>query len=65
MPEYRIFRLDDEGKILKSSEAIKFESDQDAVREMRKTHNGATIEIWEGLRRIAIIRLNEKEEPRV
>jgi hypothetical protein len=65
MPEYRIFRLDDEGKILKPSEAIKLESDQDAVREMRKTLNGATIEIWEGPRRIAIIRPNEKEEPRV
>jgi hypothetical protein len=36
MPEYRIFRLDDAGKILGPSEAIQFENDQNAVREARK-----------------------------
>jgi len=65
MPEYRIFRLDDAGKILGPSEAIQFENDQNAVRETRKTLSGATIEIWEGPRRIATIRPNENEGPRV
>lgn len=65
MPEYRIFRLDDAGKILGPSEAISYENDQDAIRETRKTLDGATLEIWDGPRRIATLRPNEKEEPRV
>jgi hypothetical protein len=65
MPEYRVFRLDDAGKILGPSSAATFDGDQEAIREVRKTLNGATLEIWEGPRRIATIRPGEKEPPRV
>jgi hypothetical protein len=57
--------LDDAGKILGPSSTSTFDSDQEAIREVRKTLNGATLEIWEGPRRIATIRPGEKELPRV
>jgi hypothetical protein len=60
MPEYRIFRLDNAGKVLGPSEKIKFENDQDAIRETRQNLNGATLEIWDGLRRIAILKPEDK-----
>jgi hypothetical protein len=65
MPEYRVFRLDDAGKILWPSNAATFDGDQEAIREVRKTLNGATLEIWEGPRRIAVIKPGENEPPRV
>jgi len=65
MPEYRIFRLDNSGKIVQRSEKIKFENDQDAIHDARKTLNGATIEIWDGPRRVATIRPKDIGEPRV
>jgi hypothetical protein len=63
--EYRIFSLDSAGKILGPSEIIKFENDQDAIRETRKTLDGVTLEIWEGPRRVATIKPDEEEKPRV
>jgi hypothetical protein len=45
MTEYRVFRLDDVGKILGPSSAATFDSDQEAIREIPKTLNGATLEI--------------------
>jgi hypothetical protein len=65
MPEYRVFRLDDAGKILGPSQAVRFESDQDAITETRKALNGATLEIWEGPRRIATLRPGEVDPPRI
>lgn len=60
MPEYRIFRLDSAGKALGPSATIKFDNENDAIRETGKELNGRTIEIWEGMRRIAILKPEEK-----
>jgi hypothetical protein len=60
MPDYRIFRLDDTGKTVGSSKRLNFKNDREAVREVRKTVNGATLEIWEGPRRIASISPNDE-----
>jgi hypothetical protein len=56
MPQYRVFRLDLAGKVLGPSEKIEVDNDQDAIREARKNLNGATLEIWDGMRRIAILK---------
>jgi len=61
MPEYRIFRLDDAGTILGRSETRTFDSDLDAIRETNKSLNGATIEIWDGPRRVATIKSNGQD----
>jgi hypothetical protein len=63
--EYRIFRLDNAGTVLGPSQTIKFENDQDAIEETRKAGDGVMLEIWEGPRRVATIRSNEEEQPRV
>jgi hypothetical protein len=60
MPEYRIFRLNNAGNVLGPSVQIKFENDQEAVRETRKNLDGATLEIWDGMRRIAILKPERK-----
>jgi hypothetical protein len=64
MPEYRIFQLDDADRIVRPSKAVTHENDQDAIVGARKTLDGATIEIWQGSRRVAIIRPND-ETPRL
>jgi hypothetical protein len=65
MPEYRIFSLNPEGKILGPSRIIKAESDQEAIQQSQQVPDGVIFEIWEGARRIASIGTDEKEQPRV
>jgi hypothetical protein len=55
MPEYRVFRLAETGKILGPSFKVKYESDEEAIRELRKTSDDVTLEIWDMHRRVAII----------
>jgi hypothetical protein len=64
MREYRIFRLDDAGSILGPSKLIKCENDQEVIKKVQEAMSGETMEIWEGPRRVATNRPNEKE-PRV
>jgi hypothetical protein len=64
MPEYRIFQLDDADRFRGPSIAATHETDQDVIAEVRKTLDGATIEMWEGSRCVATIRPNDKT-PRV
>jgi hypothetical protein len=63
MPKYRIFQLNDAGQILGRSKTVTYQDDRDAVTEIRKRLNGAMLEVWEGARRVAIIRSND-EMPR-
>ena len=60
MPKYRVFRLDDAGKVNGPSMSVKYANDQEAIRELRKkTLDGSTLEIWDLQRRVAIIRADE------
>jgi hypothetical protein len=60
MPEYRIFHLDNAGKVLGPSEKITFDNDPDAIRETRKNLDGVTFEVWDGMRRIAVLKPNQE-----
>jgi hypothetical protein len=63
MPEYRLFQLDDARHILGQSR-ITHQTDHDAILEARKSLDGATTEIWEGVRRVATLKGND-DTPRV
>jgi hypothetical protein len=64
MREYRIFILDHTGKVLGPSSIAKFASDDEAILEIRKSLNGATVELWDGPRRVATLRSTD-DVPRV
>lgn len=64
MRDYRIFRLDAAGNILGPSKIITCENDQEIINKVRQVIGAVTMEIWEGPRRVATVRPNEKE-PRV
>ncbi len=55
MPEYRIFQLDDGGRILGPSKVTACEDDHDAIRQARARIKGGVLEIWEGIRRVGTI----------
>jgi hypothetical protein len=59
MLKYRILRLNEGDRPLGSAIAATHATDQDAITEARRTFEVATIEIWQGERRIAVLRANE------
>jgi hypothetical protein len=61
MPEYRIFRLDEAGKLLGPSKTVICDNDQEAIRKVREALGGEVIEIWQGSRRIATVRPNDQK----
>jgi hypothetical protein len=64
MPEYRIFRLDDAGHPRGGFKTATHKDDPTAIIETRKTLDGHTVEIWDGLRRVATLKPND-DTPRV
>jgi hypothetical protein len=60
MPKYRIFELNDAGRILGRSKTLTYQDDHDAITEIRKRLSRATLEIWEGARRVATLRANDE-----
>jgi hypothetical protein len=50
MGDYRIFLLNDDGHIAKSSRYFKCATDQEAVDKAQQIENGLDFEIWEGNR---------------
>ena len=61
MPHYRIYFLDNGGRIARAAEVVDCEDDeqaQEAARQViatRKFIDGKDIEVWQGVRRVARI----------
>ena len=50
MPDYRIYRLSAENRIVGVSEVVECETDQEAITEAKKKLDGLDVEIWQGPR---------------
>jgi hypothetical protein len=55
MPEYRIFLLDDAGRIAGASAVIVCETDEQAVAETKALSLGPKVEVWQGSRMVVVL----------
>jgi hypothetical protein len=56
MPTYRIYRVTDGGHINSPPEMLDFDNDQDAVRHAKTLKGSLDLEVWEGRRRVAVLK---------
>jgi hypothetical protein len=56
MPTYRIYKLTDGGHIDGPPAMLKFDEDQGAVRHAKTLKDGVDLEVWEGRRRVAVLK---------
>jgi hypothetical protein len=52
MSEYRIYRLDKNGRIADADEVIDCDTDQQAIERAKQMVNGHGIEVWQRARRV-------------
>jgi hypothetical protein len=59
MPHYRIYALTNDGHIKGVPVAVDYDADREAVEHAKEYLNGSDLEVWEGRRRVAVL----KSEP--
>jgi hypothetical protein len=59
MPEYRIFEVDKNGRVVAPSKVVRCPSDEEVIAESKLMVNGLDLEIWDGARRVAKIAFTE------
>jgi hypothetical protein len=52
MQEYRIFLIDQNGRIAEPAKILKCSDDQAAVQQARQYLDGRAVEVWNGARRV-------------
>jgi hypothetical protein len=52
MPDYRIYRLSADNRIVGPSEMVECESDQEAITQAKIKLDGLDIEVWQGPRKV-------------
>jgi hypothetical protein len=55
MPDYRVYSLDSEGRISGPPAVISATDDEDAKEQAQKLLADASLEIWHGDRRVAVL----------
>lgn len=62
MPTYRIYRLTNGGHIDGPPAMLNFDDDQGAVRHAKTLKDGVDLEVWEGRRRVAVLKGDPHEQ---
>ncbi len=55
MPDYRLYRLNDAGRIKGPPVVLTSSSDEEAIKEAQQYRDGSDMELWERSRRVASI----------
>jgi hypothetical protein len=55
MPEYRIFEVDKNGRVVAPSKVVRCPSDEEVIAEAKSMVRVLDLEIWDGARRVAKI----------
>jgi hypothetical protein len=56
MPHYRIYKLTNEGHINAMPVTADYDEDREAVEHAKDILNGSDLEVWEGKRRVAVLK---------
>jgi hypothetical protein len=59
MPDYRVYVVTDEGRVMGPAEIITCNTDQEATERARLVVNGHDVELWEGAKRVTRIKSGE------
>jgi hypothetical protein len=55
VPDYRIFKVNQSGRVVASSEIVTCDTDEEVFAKAESMLDGLDLEIWEGARRVAIL----------
>lgn len=55
MPEYRFYRINQEGHVAEPAPIVECPDDLSAVREARQYVDGCDVEVWQGPRVVAYV----------
>ena len=56
MPTYKIYMVIDGGRIRRPPVMLDFDDDQGAIRHAKTLKDGLDLEVWEGRRRVAVLK---------
>jgi hypothetical protein len=61
MPHYRIYAVTNDGHINAAPVTADYDADREAVEHAKAVQNGSTLEIWEGKRRVAVLKSDHRD----
>jgi hypothetical protein len=56
MPQYKLFSLDQHGRIRRPAQFFDCETDQEVIEKARQSLDGLDIEVWDGPRRVIFLK---------